>query len=679
MQRHSPAMQSMLTRAYKIYRRKKYKIGKAEFDIGAIEEVLNKNIGHNGFKSDEQGLVTLKAVNGESLIAILGTGSGKSTAFLLPAYLRRKTGFTLVVSPLKALMNQFADKYSWVEAIHGDVSETWKVWRKIERRQVHLLQVAPETLRNDLFRTTLVKSVKASKRKLDCFVLDEVHCVSDWGHEFRPEYWWAAEYLSDLEKKAKVSGLQRVLLTATANDYVEAEVLALFGFAGKNNMSPENIIRGPVARPEIYLSCRRCKKPEDKFKYAKKFLIRQANRPLPRGVKRRILLYTQQAVRNGRDSKKISELKKEANLNANQIAKVLRECSTKRCSISASTFSSKGMKAEEREKAIKYFKNAKSSVGQVRIMVATNAFGLGMDYKCIPGVIHFYPRPSLSEYWQQVGRAGRGFSLADGEWTESLSTFCNGDIKQTYYKASASALDGIYNSFTIPALHSLIAWDRPPGSSKVALKTEKGNDTVFGKMVQYFQKENLLGKSKISNSFPKKYGAAYIYPVNIKRLRELDDSLYGMLKQKKLLNRHTKKYVRYLRIASQSTKKRFIRLDQSDFKLDRRQTVLSRLTRWAEAGALIREPHLGHPGIITFRVKKKKLTKGLIKMIKVSWDKWASAKEADFYLQERVLKARGHGKRCLLIHEAFQSDEPACSSSKYSRKRPADHVPTWLK
>jgi len=95
--------------------------------------------------------------------------------------------------------------------------------------------------------------------------------------------------------------------------------------------------------------------------------------------------------------------------------------------------------------------------------------------------------------------------------------------------------------------------------------------------------------------------------------------------------------------------------------------------------ALSREPNLGRPGLITFRVKKRKLTKGLIKTIKVTWDKWASAKETDFRLQERVLKANSHKKRCLLIHEAFQSDEPACSASKYSRKRPADHVPPWLK
>jgi len=247
----------------------------------------------------------------------------------------------------------------------------------------------------------------------------------------------------------------------------------------------------------------------------KKFLIRQANRPLPYGVKRRVLLYTQEAVGHEDENTDVPDLKKERRLKANEIAKVLKACSTKRCRISARTFSSKGMDVIGKSKTTKFFEAAQSKAGQVRVIVATSAFGLGMDYKHIPGVIHFYPRPSLSEYWQQVGRSGRGFSLKEGEWAEALALFCRGDMIQTYYKANPPALDGIINSYTIPALNLLIAWDNPPGSSKVALKTRTGKLTKFGKMASYLQEEKILGPGKKLDVFPRRYGHAYGFPIRI--------------------------------------------------------------------------------------------------------------------------------------------------------------------
>ncbi len=663
---------------FETYCQKTFRIGKEVIEFKNIKKALLSEFNYKEFKSDEQGLITLKALNGESVLGVLTTGSGKSTAFLLPAYLRRKIGFTLVISPLKALMDQFADKHSWVETIHGDVPEKWKVWRDIQRGKVHVLQLAPETLKKLRVRQQLVKSVKKSGRKLDCFVLDEVHCVSDWGHEFRPEYWWVAEYLIDLEKKFRLKRLPRIMLTATANEYVQEEILSLFGFRGRKRMPSENIIRGSVARPEIFLSASFCKKPQGKIKLAKKFLIRQANRPLPWGVKRRVLLYTQEAVDPNEDDVDTSELKKERRLKANEIAKLLKKCSTKRCKIGAKTFSSRGMSAEGREITKRFFENARSKPGQVRVIIATSAFGMGMDYKKIIGVIHFYPRPSLSEYWQQVGRAGRGFSLDKGEWAEALALYCKGDLKMTYYKAAAHALDGIVNSFTIPALNRLIAWERPPGSSKVALKTPTGKMTKFGKMISYLKNKRVLGPEYQLDIFPKKYGKAYAYPIRRNKLRQIKESLLEKLRDYKALNKHTKKYIRYLRIAAESTPKKFIRLDQEDFNLDRFQTVLSRLSRWAEIGALERDYKLGGPEKVTFRIKKNKLTKRLVEKIRKGWESWARAKEKDFFLQEEVLKARGHIARSKLIHKVFQCNDKPVGPSHYSRRMPSDRVPDWL-
>ena len=153
------------------YGKANYHIGKHVLEFEDVKKALSKEFGYGEFKSIEQGLITLKALNGESVLGILTTGSGKSTAFLLPAYLRRKIGFTLVISPLKALMDQFTRKFLWVETIHGDVPEKWKVWRDIENGKVHLLQVAPETLRNPIFRKQLVRSILKSGRKIGLLCL----------------------------------------------------------------------------------------------------------------------------------------------------------------------------------------------------------------------------------------------------------------------------------------------------------------------------------------------------------------------------------------------------------------------------------------------------------------------------------------------------------------------------
>lgn len=663
------------------YRDKNYRIGKDKIKYNEILRTLNNELLYPEFKSDAQELITLKTLNGESVFGVLATGSGKSTIFLLPAFLRRKIGFTLVVSPLKALMDQFAQR-SWVAAIHSDIENKLECWKAIEDKKIHLLLVAPETLRNPEFKNKLIKSVKRSGRKLDSFVLDEVHCVSDWGHDFRAEYWWVAEHLFELEEMAGISHVQRVLLTATANEKVEEEVLDLFGFGGTECLPKTNIIRGLATRPEIYLSACACINPEEKFKWAKKFLERQANRPLPPGTKRRVLVYTREAVDKEIDIDDVSttELMNKQRLKANQIAELLEEkCSSKSCKIKTMCFSSKGMEADEKKDTQRFFEKASDKKGQVRVVVATSAFGMGMDYEYVPGVLHFYPRNSLSEYWQQVGRAGRGFSLENGEWAEALALYTEDDMTRTYFQAQAHALDGIINSFTIPALGLLVAWDNPPGSSKLALKTPTERQSKFAKFLEYLQDIDILGRQRELTVFPEEYGTAWGFPVNITKLRKIQDELKDLVKENNLLSKHIKKYIRYLRIASKSTPKKFVRLDQSDYDLDRSQTVLPRLSRWADVGALDRDYNLGDKGIVTFRVKNTKLTQSLVNQLIDEWEIWANSKEDDFILQEEVLKARDHIARCKIINKYYCEKTILKPVSAYSRENPDDNIPDWLR
>ena len=459
--------------ALQSYQEKSYQVGSHVIqypDILSALGIVLANPKIRSFKSHEQELLTLKVLNGESVIGIMATGSGKALAFQLPAFLQRDVRVSLVVSPLRALMTQFDEKHNWVAAIHTDVEDRADVWRRIGAGKVHVLLVAPERLKSDAFKERLITHVRRSGRELGPFVLDEVHCVSDWGHDFRPEYWWAAEHLADIEYRLGGRGsIQKVLLTATADEHVRREIFGRFGFRGKAALPEENLIRGLAARPEIYVAAIECRNTEEKLKLARKFLERQACRPLPEGVKRRVIVYTYEAVEGDPEGKDIpdemiEQLKKESRLKANELAWLLERERSKKCRIRALPYASKGMNREDKEKSRAFFESALRRKRQVRVIVATSAFGMGMDYDEIPAVLHFYPRPTLSEYWQQIGRVGRGFELDKGEWAEALALFTEGDCDRAYWQSSPPVLDGIINAFNIPALGLLVAWDKPPGS-----------------------------------------------------------------------------------------------------------------------------------------------------------------------------------------------------------------------
>lgn len=668
--------------ALKSYRGKSYKVGSHLFQRNDILKAMQREFEFAGFKSDEQELLTLKVLNGESVLGIMATGSGKSLAFLLPALLRRETHVSLIVSPLRALMTQFDEKHNWVAAIHTDVEDRADVWRRIEAGKVHVLLVAPERLKSDAFKARLITHVRRSGRELGPFVLDEVHCVSDWGHDFRPEYWWAAEHLADVERRLGAKGpIQKVMLTATADDRVRQEIFERFGFHDKAALPEADIIRGPAARPEIYVAAMECRDTKEKLRLARKFLERQACRSLPKGVRRRVLVYTYEAVEGNPGGEDITDdaleqLKDESRLKANELAELLERKNSTKCKILALPYASKGMNAEDKKKSVEFFVNASPREGQVRAIVATSAFGMGMDYDKIPAVVHFYPRPTLSEYWQQIGRVGRGFELDEGEWAEALALFTPGDCERAYWQASPPALDGIINAFTIPALGLLVAWDMPPGSSKVALVTPKGYESKFARFLAFLQEIGVLGKERSLNLFPRAYGGAWGYPVNHRVLKRVADSLKSEAKERGFKTKHYRKYIRYLRVAAQSKPKEYVILNQGDYDLDRNQTVLSRVTRWADIGAVERD-YKTPPLTVRFRVKKVKFTRHLVNRIREEWEEWAEVKRRDFEKQEEALAAAGHEKIVKLIHKTYGESAKPRPVSDY--KNAEDKVPEWLK
>ena len=675
----------MLKKGLIEYRRREYDAGDGRISHAAVLKVLKKDFNFRTFKSEDQELLVLKTLAGESVFGIMATGSGKSLAFLLPPFLQRKLRVCLVVSPLKALMSQFDEKHDWVKTIHTDVEvrQRKNIWRQIREGKVHVLLVAPERLKNDVFKERLIEAVRRGGRELGPLVLDEVHCVTDWGRDFRPEYWWAAEHLADIERRLGAKRpIPKVLLTATADDRVRQEVLARFGFRGRGVLSPANIIQGPVPRPEIFIAAIKCRTPEKKHDVARKFLERQAKRPLPAGVKRRALVYNFEAVKGDIGCAEITAenahiYRKEHRLKANQLAKLLKLQSSKTCRIRALPYASTGMNQKERARTEKFFKAAKSAEGEIRVVVATSAFGMGMDYDKIPAVLHFDPRASLGEYWQQVGRAGRNFELAKGEWAEGLAVYTPKDLDRASWRASPPALDGIINAFTILALALLVAWDLAPGSQSVALKTPTGRKSKFARFLGFLQEKGILGPQRRLRVFGDDFGAAWGFPVNHRALKRAAGSLNAEVRRHGYKTTHYRKYVRYLRVAAQSKPGEYVLLDQGDYALDRHQTVLSRVTRWADIGALERTYSArGRPLTVTFRVKKRRLTRHLVERITEEWDVWAEVKRRDFEKHAKALEAGDHQRIVALIHKTFGGGAKPRPISDYENA--GDRVPRWL-
>lgn len=670
-----------LQKQLSIYRNKKYLIGRNYIDYNGILKALESEFEYSEFKSEEQELIVLKALNYESVFGILATGSGKSTAFLLPAFLRRKTGFSLVVSPLRALMNQFDRDREWIGTIHGEIEDKVKAWRNIVKGKIHLLLVAPETLRNDKFKKQLLSDIEKSKRKLDAIVLDEVHCISGWGHDFRPEYWWVAEHLVDIEKRAGKIKLPRILLTATANRNVEEEVLKLFGFIGENALPKENIIRGPAGRPEIFIGSHLCKDAREKYSWAKRFLIRQATRAFPHNTPRRVIIYTQWAVGGDNEEDSLKYQKRKERLKADEIARTLEGFSSADCEIKAKPYSTKGMTPEGKCKVEKFFRGAKKEPGQIRVIVATSAFGMGMDYKKIPGVLHFYPRNSLSEYWQQIGRAGRGFSIKDGagEWAEALALYSQDDLETIGWMATPPALEGVINAFTIPALGIFVAWENPPGSPTMSIApTPKGHVSKFAKYVKWLQDEGILSKPHKLSCFPKGYGKTLGYPVNLQKLCTIGYNLEKRARDNGFATKHYRKYNRYLRIAVDSKPKEVVILNYMNFRADKYQTVLIRLNLWCDIGVLQRDLKTGKPGIVRLIVKKKELTCSLIDSITEKHNELHAFKNEDFNGQIEVLELKSHEERCKIIQKVFLDKSGITPRKAFQRTKPDDQVPKWL-
>src|SRR5215203_1039046 len=317
-------------------------------------QVLAARFGFDSFRPGQEQVVDA-LLAGRSALAVFPTGAGKSICYQLPALLL--DGMTIVVSPLIALMKDQIDvlQRSGIDAARLDSSldaaEQREIFDRLRAGALKLLYVAPERFNNERFLGRLARA------RISLFAVDEAHCISEWGHNFRPDYLKLAE-------RARELGAERVLaLTATATPAVVADIQAGFG------IEEADVVLTGFYRPNLTLLTTPVAARE------RDALLLERLRERPAGSTIVYVTLQRTAVR-------IAELLAESGLPARPYHA--------------------GMAAEERVAVQEWW--AASGDG---IVVATIAFGMGIDKADVRYVYHYNLPKSLESYSQEIGRAGR--------------------------------------------------------------------------------------------------------------------------------------------------------------------------------------------------------------------------------------------------------------------------------
>ncbi|WP_299495756.1 RecQ family ATP-dependent DNA helicase [uncultured Shewanella sp.] len=367
-----------------------------------IDEALSAYFGFNGFREGQREVIQA-VVNGYSAAAIFPTGSGKSLCYQLSALCLPH--LTLVVSPLLALMQDQLSflKTKGIPAASIDSTmnrdQVAELMAAVQRQEIKILMISVERLNNERFRHFI------SQVAISLLVVDEAHCISEWGHNFRPDYLKLPQY----QKNLRIP--QTLLLTATATEKVVKDMGDKFG------IEPEHVCLTGTYRKNLHLSVKGIPANE-KLAYLYQWL-------LERHEQAGIIYVTLQQT-------------------AEQVA---RQLSLK--GVNAVAYHA-GLDATVREQIQTDF-----MLGSSPIIVATIAFGMGVDKSDIRFVIHFDLPKSIENYAQEIGRAGRDgqaaecLVLASGENLTTLENFVYADTPEKtaitallYEMRQDSAVDG---------------------------------------------------------------------------------------------------------------------------------------------------------------------------------------------------------------------------------------------
>lgn len=339
-----------------------------------IQKALKRLFGFRTFRTYEgiplQQQAVQAAVDNKSLLAVFPTGGGKSITFQLPALMSGESvkGLTVVISPLQSLMKDQVDNLedkgiTDAVTINGLLNsiERSKAFERVENGGASLLYISPETLRSRTIERLLLG------RKIVRFVIDEAHCFSAWGQDFRVDYLYIGEFIKSLqEQKGLREGIPVSCFTATAKQQVIEDIRNYF----RETLSIDMLLfaANPV-RSNLHYKVFLKSSEEEKYL----------------------------AVRDWIDEKKC--------------ATIIYVSRTKKAEELAGRLTDDGFNAKpyhgKMEAGEKTVNQTAFLSGDVKIMVATSAFGMGVDKKDVKLVIHFDISDSLENYVQEAGRAGR--------------------------------------------------------------------------------------------------------------------------------------------------------------------------------------------------------------------------------------------------------------------------------
>ncbi len=408
-----------------------------------MREILKLHWGYDSFRPGQETVID-NILEGKSTIVIMPTGGGKSLCYQLPALVL--PGVTIVISPLISLMKDQVDALEKIGVgatfINSSISqqEAYSRINEVKQGCYKLLYIAPERFYSEEFCSAL-KDIQVS-----LFAVDEAHCISQWGHDFRPSY-------TRLKQAIALTGNPPVLaLTATATLEVKEDIAKQLGL-----INPKIIVTG-FARPNLQFGVVQAKENQ------KPGIVLDAVRSLP-------------------DESGIIYVSTRSRVDA--LLQMLLENDIEAAAYHA------GMDPEDRKWVQDNFLS-----GKIKVIIATNAFGLGIDKSNVRYVIHYDMPGTVEAYYQEAGRAGR-----DGKKSYCMLLFNSRDriLHEFFIKGDNPPAEIIYEIYEM-----LLAYETDTVFITYAelgkQLSEEVPDMAIGTSLKILEKHNLIQRTREKNS-----------------------------------------------------------------------------------------------------------------------------------------------------------------------------------